>query len=201
MPAAADMSDARLTERTASPARASPAFLTCALILLALTLIRLVGLHVSAVELHFDEAQYWAWSRELAFGYFSKPPLLAWIIAASEAVCGSGEACVRASSPVLYFGTSLLVYAIAAELYDRRTAFWCALAIGFAPGMVFSARIVSTDVPLLFFWALALLAYVKLLRGPDLRWALALGIALGLRAAREIRDDLFRPERWFCSVD
>lgn len=180
MPAAADMSDARLTERTASPARASPTFLACALILLALTLIRLVGLHFSAVELHFDEAQYWAWSRELAFGYFSKPPLLAWIIAASEAVCGSGEACVRASSPVLYFGTSLLVYAIAAELYDRRTAFWCALAIGFAPGMVFSARIVSTDVPLLFFWALALLAYVKLLRGPDLRWALALGIALGL---------------------
>ncbi|NWG24151.1 MAG: glycosyltransferase family 39 protein [Pseudorhodoplanes sp.] len=168
-----------MTQRAVSASCASPAFLTCALILLALTLIRLAGLHLSAVELHFDEAQYWAWSRELGFGYFSKPPLLAWIIAASEAVCGSGEACVRASSPVIYFGTSLLVYGIAAELYDRRTAFWCALAIGFAPGMVFSARIVSTDVPLLFCWALALLAYVKLLRGPDLRWALALGVGLG----------------------
>ena len=24
-----------------------------------------------------DEAQYWSWSRHLAFGYFSKPPIIA----------------------------------------------------------------------------------------------------------------------------
>jgi 4-amino-4-deoxy-L-arabinose transferase-like glycosyltransferase len=155
-------------------------FVTCTLVLVAVTLMRLVGLHFSAVELSYDEAQYWAWSREFAFGYFSKPPLLAWIIAAAESVCGSGEACVRAPAPLIYLGTSLTAYAIAAELYDRRTAFWCALAVCFAPGLVFSARIISTDVPLLLCWSLALLAYVKLLRGPGIRWALLLGAVLGL---------------------
>jgi 4-amino-4-deoxy-L-arabinose transferase-like glycosyltransferase len=146
----------------------------------ALTLIRLIGLKFSVVDLFFDEAQYWAWSREPAFGYFSKPPLLAWIIAGAEAICGSSEACVRAPAPILYFGTSLIVFAIARQLYDESVALFAALSIALTPGMIFSARIISTDVPLLFFWALALLAYVKLVYGADRRWSIVLGIALGL---------------------
>ena len=60
-------------------------------ILVVLTAIRLVALKYSVVDLFFDEAQYWAWSRELAFGYFSKPPLLAWTIALGERICGSAD--------------------------------------------------------------------------------------------------------------
>ncbi|MDI3469462.1 MAG: hypothetical protein OJF62_001525 [Pseudolabrys sp.] len=148
-------------------------------ILAALTVVRLIGLWLSQADLYVDEAQYWAWSRELAFGYFSKPPLLAWIIAGSDLVCGSGEACVRASSPVLYFATSLVTYAVARALYDERTACWTALLLALATGVSFSSRIISTDVPLLLFWAIALLAFVKLMRGPSWGWALALGLALG----------------------
>ncbi len=155
-------------------------FAHVALGLAVLTMIRIVGLHFSVVDLYMDEAQYWAWSHELAFGYFSKPPLLAWIIAASEHVCGSGEACVRVASPLLHFATGLIVYALAEELYDAQTAAWSAVAYCLAPGVIFSSRIISTDVPLLLFWAIALLAYVKLLRRPDWRWAAVLGVALGL---------------------
>jgi 4-amino-4-deoxy-L-arabinose transferase-like glycosyltransferase len=149
-------------------------------ILIALTLVRLVGLKLSTVDLFFDEAQYWAWSRELAFGYFTKPPLLAWIIAGAETVCGSGEACLRAPAPILYLGTSIVVFWIARQLYDEGVAFFAALSLALAPGLAFSARIISTDVPLLFCWSVALLAYVKLLAGPDRRWAVVLGAALGL---------------------
>lgn len=162
-----------------SPRTFAPSFALAAALLGVLTIIRYVGLHYSVVDLFFDESQYWAWSRDLAFGYFSKPPLLAWIIAASGAVCGDGEACVRAASPILYFGTSLVIYGIADELYDARTAFWSALVFTLLPGVVFSTRIISTDVPLLFCWALALLAWVKLLRAADWRWTLVLGLALG----------------------
>ena len=96
-----------------------------------MTVVRLIGLAYSQVDLFFDESQYWAWSRELAFGYFSKPPLLAWLIAGAEAVCGSTEACIRAPAPVLYFGTCLVSYAIAKALYDDTTAFWAALLMAF----------------------------------------------------------------------
>src|SRR5438034_8281157 len=157
-----------------------PGFGLAAAILAMLTVIRLVGLKLSVVDLFFDEAQYWTWSRELAFGYFSKPPLLAWAIAAAERLCGSSEACIRAPAPIFYFGTSLLVYAVARLLYDARVAFFSALSMALATGVVFSARIMSTDVPLMFFWALALLAYVKLLEQPKLSWSLVLGLALGL---------------------
>jgi 4-amino-4-deoxy-L-arabinose transferase-like glycosyltransferase len=154
----------------------------CFLILFALTIARLVALHVSVVDLFFDEAQYWSWSRTLAFGYFSKPPLLAWILAGAAEICGDGEACLRAASPIFYLGTSLLAYAIAALLYDERTAFWTALVVALSTGVVFSSRIVSTDVPLLFFLTLALLAWLKLLMGGSARWTVVLGIALGAGA-------------------
>ena len=148
--------------------------------LAVLTVIRLIGLKFSVVDLYFDESQYWAWSREPAFGYYSKPPLLAWVIALAENICGTSEACIRAPAPITYFATSMVVYAIARHLYDERVAFFAALSIALAPAAVFSARIISTDVPLLFFWALALLAYVKLLAGAGPRWAVVLGVALGL---------------------
>ena len=147
--------------------------------LVVLTAIRLVGLQFSIVDLFPDEARYWAWGQAPAFGYFSKPPLIAWIIAGAGHVCGSSEACVRAPAPLFYAGTALIVYVIARHLYSERVAFWSALCIAIATAVVFSARIISTDVPLLFFWALALLAYVKLLDAPGWRWSVVLGLALG----------------------
>jgi 4-amino-4-deoxy-L-arabinose transferase-like glycosyltransferase len=106
--------------------------------------------------------------------------LLAWVIAAANPICGSGEACVRAASPVLHLATCLVVYATALELYGRQVAAWSAIAMALGTGLIFSARIISTDVPLIFFWAVALLAYIKLLPAPDWRWAMVLGAACGL---------------------
>jgi Dolichyl-phosphate-mannose-protein mannosyltransferase len=107
----------------------APSFALCVGIAALITLVRLIGQHFSIVDLYFDESQYWAWAEQPAFSYFSKPPLIAWIIAAAERVCGSTEACIRAPSPIFYFGTSLLIYALGNTLYDRRVAFWAALVL------------------------------------------------------------------------
>ncbi|WEK51347.1 MAG: glycosyltransferase family 39 protein [Candidatus Kaistia colombiensis] len=149
------------------------------LLLAVITLARLLALRFSVTDLQVDESQYWDWSQHLAFGYFSKPPLIGWTIAAANMVCGTGVACVRAPSPLFYFGTSLLIYATAIALYDRRIAFWASLGFAFAPGVAFSSAILSTDVLLLFFWALSLYAFVRLRAGGGTRWSLLLGLALG----------------------
>jgi 4-amino-4-deoxy-L-arabinose transferase-like glycosyltransferase len=159
-----------------SPSRS---FWTAALIVSALAIVRLVGLRFSTVDLFFDESQYWSWSQDLALGYFSKPPLLAWLIAAAEHLCGQSEACIRAPAPLMSLVISLLAYATGRTLYDLRTGFWAAMLAAFGTGSVFAARIVSTDMPLVLFWALALLAYVHLLKKADWRWAVVLGLAIG----------------------
>jgi 4-amino-4-deoxy-L-arabinose transferase-like glycosyltransferase len=164
---------------SSSPAFQDKSFRNTLLIVFALTVVRLVGLCMSTVDLFIDESQYWSWSRELALGYFSKPPLLAWLIAATEHLCGPSEACIRAPAPLMSVATSLLAYATGRALYDARTGFWAAMLTAFGTGAVFSARIISTDVPLVLFWALALLAYVRVLQTADWRWAVVLGIALG----------------------
>ena len=67
-----------------------------------LTVARLAALFATPLELYPDEAQYWLWSRTLAFGYFSKPPMIAWLIWLTTHIGGDGEAWVRLSAPLLH---------------------------------------------------------------------------------------------------
>lgn len=153
--------------------------LLCA-ILLAVLAVRVFGLAISSAELYFDEAQYWAWGQELGFGYFTKPPLIAWLIRGATEVCGDSPFCVRLPAPIIHLATSLLIYATAVRLFDRRTAFFSALVFNLMPGTSLSATLMSTDVPLLFFWTLGLYAIVRHVERPSLGAGLLLGVALGL---------------------
>ena len=150
-----------------------------------LLVARLVALAVNGTDLFFDEAQYWTWAQEPAFGYYSKPPLVAALIGAAGEVCGDTPFCVRVASPILHTITAALVFLVARRLYDDLVALWSAIAFATLPGVSLSAGIISTDVPLLTAWALALLGLVGLIQDRD-RWspalAMGLGIGLGLNA-------------------
>ena len=147
---------------------------------LFLAMIRAMALMASQLDLLPDEAQYWSWSRDLAFGYFTKPPMVAWLIAATTRLAGDMEWGVRLAAPFVHAGTGIVMVFIARKLFNAKAAFWAALLYATLPGVSFSTLIISSDVPLLFFWALALLALVHLLDKPDWRWALTLGAAFGL---------------------
>ena len=82
----------------------------------ALLALRLAAVYAANTDLVLDEAQYWTWSRELAFGYFSKPPMIAWVIRATSELCGNGEACIRSASPVLYTVSAVVIYFIGRAL-------------------------------------------------------------------------------------
>ncbi|MGD9828634.1 MAG: ArnT family glycosyltransferase [Hyphomicrobiaceae bacterium] len=141
---------------------------------------RLVALRYNGTDLFFDEAQYWSWSRELTFGYYSKPPLIAWLIRAFTETCGVSEACVRMPSALLHTATAAVIFLLARRLYDGQVGFWSGLTYATLPGVSLSAGIISTDVPLLFFWAVALLALLRLMDGKAWWPALMLGVAIGL---------------------
>lgn len=148
-----------------------------------LTVFRLVAVFVTPLELYPDEAQYWLWSRDLAFGYFSKPPMIAWLIWATTSLGGDAEAWVRASAPLLNAATALVVFRIARRLHDSRAALAAAAIFSLMPGVQLSSGVIATDSPLLLFLALTLWAYVSLpTTAPERRPLVgaAMGAALGL---------------------
>jgi len=145
-----------------------------------LFLIRLGILFLTPFNLHGDEAQYWAWSKDLDWGYFTKPPGIAAVIAAVTSVFGDAEWAVRLASPLLHSITAYLIYRTARFAYSEATGFWAAAIYLLMPALWLSSTIISTDVPLLLCWVIALNGWVHLREKPSWARAFQLGMALGL---------------------
>ena len=146
---------------------------------LGVTLLRLLWLALQPADLYPDEAQYWLWSRHLAFGYYSKPPLVAWAIALTTALFGEGSFAIRLAAPLSHAIAALFVYGVGARLYDRRVGFWSALAYVTLPGVSVSGFVISTDALLMPCWAGALYAFLRAREEGGAWWA-AVGVAAGL---------------------
>jgi 4-amino-4-deoxy-L-arabinose transferase-like glycosyltransferase len=146
----------------------------------ALAMARLIALFRSPLELYPDEAQYWLWSRTLDFGYYSKPPVIAWSIWATTALGGDSEAWVRLSAGLYQAGATVVVFLIGRRLYGGAVGLAASALYALMPGIQLSALVAATDAPLLFFMGLAILAYLALLDAEPRR---RLSIAVGLGAA------------------
>ncbi|MFZ1343503.1 ArnT family glycosyltransferase [Thiothrix eikelboomii] len=149
-------------------------------IVLGLTAYRAGVVLTNGLPLYVDEAQYWFWAQNLAWGYYSKPPMIAAVIAATTAVCGDAEPCVRAGSLIFYPLSTFILFFLTRRLFDEKTAFIAGLIFITLPAVGLSSLLISTDVLLFFFWTLALFAFVRVLNSAAwLDWIL-LGVALGL---------------------
>lgn len=150
-----------------------------------LTLIRVVALFFFEADLGPDEAQYWIWSKSLDFGYYSKPPLIAWTIRATTALFGDREWAVRLAAPFCHLGAAIFLYALGRRLYGDAAGLWSGLTWLVLPGVVLSAALMTTDALLLFFWSAALYFLFRVLAAREngenaLAWSFALGAAIGL---------------------
>ena len=145
-----------------------------------LTIYRGLVIYLGHLDLYVDEAQYWTWAKHLAWGYFSKPPVIALLIALTTVIGGNGVFWVKCGTLLCYPLSSLLIYALTKRLFDARIAFWSAVAFLLLPGVSFSSMIISTDVPFFVFWCMALYGYWRALEDNKWRWWLTAGIAGGL---------------------
>ena len=162
-----------------TPTRANHA-IVLALALLAIAALRAISVALSATSLGFDEAQYWAWSQNLTLGYFTKPPLIAWLIGGTTALCGDGPLCVRMPANLLHIASAVLAYVAGRRLYDWRVGFWSAIFYAIVPGVSVSSVLITTDVPLILLWFVALIAFHAHVGTPRLSTGLVLGLAIGL---------------------
>ena len=87
---------------------------------------------------------------------------------------------MRLPSPFLHTLTAVAVFFLGRRLYDARVGALSALAFATLPGVSLSAGLISTDVPLLTCWAIALVSFAALFQTDRLWPALVLGLAFGI---------------------
>ena len=82
--------------------------------LLASLAIRLYAVIISPLEPSVDEAQYWLWGQTPQLGYYSKPPLIAWILAGTSSLFDHQNfgqlLALRISAPLIHTLTALCLW-------------------------------------------------------------------------------------------
>ncbi len=146
-----------------------------------ITAFRIALLPLSTADLFVDEAQYWIWGQNLDWGYYSKPPMIGWVLRAVTELANSSDAFwVRLPGPVLHALTALILTGAAREFCDRNTATLVGLAYVTMPSVAIGSFLISTDTILMPFFAGAIWLWLRLSKGPNLLLAIALGLSVGL---------------------
>jgi len=129
-------------------------------VVLILLIMRWIAVYLSSIPISVDKAQYWLWSQNFDFGYYSKPPLIAWIIGVSDFLFGQNSWAVRLPAPAFHVATDLVLGRLTYRLYGARAGYLAVLVWLFLPAVTLGSFIFSTYTPLLFFWSLGLCYFV-----------------------------------------
>ena len=136
---------------------------------------------IGGISLSAEEAQYWTWAQSLDWGYYSKPPMIAWLIhLAGDLWNSDAERVIKVIPLLLYPLATMLVYALGRRLHDPATGRDAALLFLLMPSLFLSSVMVTTDVPLLLCWAAALWFLWAAVQGDRWRDWLLLGLCCGL---------------------
>lgn len=155
----------------------------------ALTLGRVVALWFDRTGLYTDESQYWLWGQEMAFGAFSKPPLIGWIIRGATEAFGDTVFAARLAAPLIHGLTAVLVLALGLRVAGERVAALGAMTYATLPAVALGSALMSTDTPMMACAAAALICQHELARrgrdwsrSPNIALLLGLAVGLGLLA-------------------
>ena len=149
-------------------------------VLTLLTLYRVLALLQPHLVLFYDEAYYYHWALNPDWGYYSKPPMVAWVIWIFVSLLGDTAFAIKLGSPLVYAASALLVYRSAQIIWNDRTALLAGWVFITMPIMGYNSLFITTDAPLVFFWALTLWLFILAWKEPRRMglW-IALGIACG----------------------
>jgi 4-amino-4-deoxy-L-arabinose transferase-like glycosyltransferase len=166
------------------------------------------------LDLSPDEGHYWHWSRHLDGSYYSKGPLVAWLIRGSCELLGTSAFAVRVPAELSSAALLAGVFVLARDaLRDGRAAVTVVAVAMTLPPVTASAVLMTIDPPFLACWAWALVGVMRAVERGSLAWWLVAGTgtALGVLAKYPMlllpaavcgfllagrRDELRRPGFW-----
>jgi 4-amino-4-deoxy-L-arabinose transferase-like glycosyltransferase len=122
--------------------------------MLGLVLVRL--LYAGAVELAPQEAYYWQYTRHLDLSYLDHPPMCAWWMALSIWILGDSQEALRLPAILSSAALSGVLFSLGKRLYSPSVGILAAVAANATVLFGLGAVVMTPDVPLVLFWALAL---------------------------------------------
>lgn len=125
---------------------------------------RLLLLAFVPVDLSGDEAYYWEWGQHLDWGYSSKPPGIAWLMALASMVGGDTTFGIRMFAAVLGTGSLICLFQLARRLYGPAVALITGIAFVANPANAALNLVLTIDAPLMFFWTLSLYAFWEFIK-------------------------------------
>lgn len=148
------------------------------------------------LDLSPDEAHYWEWSRRLDLSYYSKGPMIAYLIYGGTAIFGDTVFGIRIMAVIFFALSSIYLFRLVNHMYSKQepeisqsVALSSALLLQIIPMFAPFGVIFTIDSPFVFFWILSLYLFWKainsersMVRGQGLNYAqwIFLGISIGL---------------------
>lgn len=133
---------------------------------------------VSFVPLTADENYYWVWSQNLALSYFDHPPLVAWLFKLGD---GLPFFMIKWPAVVMAHGSFMIWYLFLKNIgfseNESRRWFWLALL---APLVGMASLVLTPDLPVLFFYSLAVYSFERALNTQKASQYILFGLSVGL---------------------
>jgi undecaprenyl-diphosphatase len=152
-----------------------------AAVVAGLTLARVLFIAWGPLDLSPDEAHYWEWSRRLDLSYYSKGPLVAYLIAGLTGVFGTSAFAIRLGAVILSLVGAWALYRLGRAAFGRPgPGALAVVGLHLTPLVWAGSLLMTIDAPFLVAWTLGLWALHRALAaGGAGAWALA-GLAVGV---------------------
>jgi 4-amino-4-deoxy-L-arabinose transferase-like glycosyltransferase len=156
--------------------------------------VKIVYVNYSPYDLHTEEAQYWLWSKNLAWSYYSKPPLVGWMNWIATQILGDTEIAVKSNALFVGFLLPILMYLITKRYFGfPKLAFTSSLILMVMPYYTYITMFFTTDTYLVFFWFLTLYFTWEAIRTDKWKYWILSGLSFGFGVLSKYTMLLFLP--------
>lgn len=150
-----------------------------------LSIFRIYYITNGPLDLSPDEAHYWEWSRRLDISYYSKGPMIAYLIYLSTAIFGDTVFAIRIMAVIFSSLSSIILYQLGKSLYNEKIGLYSAIILQIIPLFATFGILFTIDSPFIFFWSSSIYLFYTILNrldtdynSPFYLWLL-LGISIG----------------------
>jgi 4-amino-4-deoxy-L-arabinose transferase-like glycosyltransferase len=133
---------------------------------------------VSITPLTSDENYYWVWSQNLSLSYYDHPPMVAWLFKLGDTL---PEFMLKWPATLLGHASLLIWGGFLRNIgfNDSQVRLWFTLAV-MAPLVGMATMILTPDLPLLFFFSVAVFSFERALTSRGVKAYAIFGLSLGL---------------------